>query len=189
MNTRTPTGAWDSVPSEPNLTQATRRIQNVTCALLLAAATLPLGASSADSVTIVPPGLYTNAAQRRLWKPVADDVYLQEVGGQVRTAQPVTALAPYQGTLYAVTGGKLKMLSQQALQDLPGAPAGIRRLRSLGRALWASAEGGNYRFASDKWQRIDEKAMVDFCLHLGQVHAATAVTGCAVRTWPPISWR
>ena len=130
--------------------------------------------SGADNITIVPPGLYTNADQRHLWKPVADDVYLQEVGGQVRTTQPVTALAVYQGTLYAVTGGKLKMLSKEALQDVPGAPAGIRRLRSLNGALWATAEGGNYRFAVDKWQRIDEREMVDFCLHLGQVHAATA---------------
>ena len=144
------------------------------CLLSLAATALPRSASSADSVTIVPPGLYTNADQRRFWKPVADDVYFQEVGGQVRTAQPVTALAFYQGNLYAVTGGALKMLSQQALQDVPGAPAGIRRLRSLGGALWAAAEGGNYRCAADKWQRIDERAMTDFCLHLGQVHAATA---------------
>jgi hypothetical protein len=144
------------------------------CVLLLAATALPRIGSGADSITIVPPGLYTNADQRYLWKPVADDVYLQEVGGQVCTAQPVTALAVYQGTLYAVTGGKLKMLSKEALQDVPAAPAGIRRLRSLGGALWAAAEGGNYRFAADKWQRIDEREMVDFCLHLGQVHAATA---------------
>ena len=111
------------------------------------ATALPRIASGADSVTVVPPGLYTNADQRHLWKPVADNVYLQEVGGQVRTAQPVTALAACQGKLYAVTDGKLKMLSQEALQDVSGAPTGIRRLRSLGGVLWAATEGGNYRFA------------------------------------------
>ena len=144
------------------------------CWLLLAAAALERNASGADGVAIIPPGLYTNAEQRRLWKPVADEVYLQEVGGQIRTAEPVTALATCRGTLYAVTGGRLKVLSQQVLQDVPGAPTGIRRLRSLGGALWAAAEGGNYRFAEDKWQRIDGRDIVDFCLHLGQVHAATA---------------
>ncbi len=144
------------------------------CAMLLVATALPRAASGADPITIVPPGLYTNAERRHLWKPVADEVYLQEVGGQVRTPQPVTALAVCQGKLYAVTGGKLKVLSQEALQDVAGAPAGIKRLRSLGGTLWVAAEDGNYRFATDKWQRVDEKAMVDFCLHLGQVYAATA---------------
>jgi hypothetical protein len=143
------------------------------CALLLVATVLPRHALGADSLTVVPPGPYTNAELRRLWKPVADDVYLQEVGEKVRTTQPVTGLALYQDTLYAVTGGALKALRQGALQDVPGAPAGIRRLRSLGGALWAAAEGGNYRFASNTWQRIDEKPMIDFCLHLGQVHGAT----------------
>ena len=105
---------------------------------------------------------------------MADEVYLQEIGEQIRTAQPITALAVHQDVLYAVTGGALKALLQGALQDVAGAPAGIRRLRSLSGALWAAADNGSYQFASNRWQRIDERPMTDFCLHLGQVYGATA---------------
>ena len=131
-----------------------RRTQLLLCALFLAATALPRNAVGADSIRIIAPGLYTNAEQRRLWKPVADDVYFQEVGGQVRTAQPVTALAAYQGTLYAVTGGALKMLNQQALQDVPG-----RRRGSGGCVRWAGRFGRRRKAATIASPRTSGSAL------------------------------
>jgi len=41
-----------------------------------------------------------------LWAPVADSVYLQEVGMKVPTETPVTALGLHKGVPYAVVDGK-----------------------------------------------------------------------------------
>ena len=40
----------------------------------------------------------------RLWKPVADGVYLQEVGEKILTEKPITSVAVYQGKAYVVAG-------------------------------------------------------------------------------------
>jgi len=118
-------------------------------------------------------GVHTNAELRRLWKPVSDEGYLQEIGQKVATDKPVTAVAVYKDMVFAVVGGTMKALRNGVLNDASGAPAGVKRLRSLGGALWAAAENGTYRFAGEAWLRVDEKPFVDFCVHLGQVHAAT----------------
>jgi len=120
-----------------------------------------------------PSGVYTNADARRLWKPVTDEVFLQEVGEKFVTDKPVTAVAIYRDAVYTVVGGSVKLLRDETLKDVPGAPLGVKRLRSLGGALWAAAEKGTYRFTGDAWERVDERAFNDVCIHLGRVHAAT----------------
>ena len=114
-----------------------------------------------------------SAETNRLWEPVPDEVYLQEIGQRVATEKPVTAVAVFRGSVIAVVGGALQTLRDGRLSDLPGAPAGVRRLRSLGGAVWAAAESGAYRFSGDAWARVGEDPFVDFCLHRGQVHGAT----------------
>ncbi len=113
------------------------------------------------------------AETNRLWKPVRDAVYLQEIGERVPTDRPVTAVALFKGSVFAVVGPTLQTLRNGMLSDVPGAPAGVKRLRALGDALWAGAESGTYRFSGDTWARVAEAPCVDFCLHLGQVHGAT----------------
>jgi len=120
-----------------------------------------------------PPGRYTNAELHRLWKPVADSVYSQEIGEKIVTDKPATAVVVYQGTALVVVGETLLRLQDGGLTPVPGAPAGVKRLRSLAGAVWAATEQGSYRFVGDKWERVDERAFTDFCLHLGQVYAAT----------------
>ena len=115
------------------------------------------GGLFAQSAIGSPPGRYTNSEMRRLWKPVADTVYLQEIGEKVATDKPVTAVAVYQDSVYAVVGGSLQRLQDGVLKDAPGAPAGVKRLRSLGGAIWAAADKGTYRFAGDTWERVDER--------------------------------
>jgi hypothetical protein len=115
----------------------------------------------------------TNGASRQHWKPVTDEVYLQEIGQKVSTDKPVTSVAVYKDSVFAVVGGTMKVLRDGVLSDASGAPAGVKRLRSLGGALWAAAEKGTHRFEGDAWVRVDEKPFNDFCLHLGQVYGAT----------------
>lgn len=131
------------------------------------------GGVVAQSAAVSPPGRYTNSELRRLWKPVADTVYLQEVGEKIATDKPVTSIAVYQNSAYAVVGGTLHRLQDGVLQPIPDAPGGVNRLRSLGGAVWAATAKGTYRFAGDTWTRVDEQSATDFCLHLGQVHVAT----------------
>src|SRR5216684_3362653 len=63
-----------------------------------------------QSATASPPGAYTNTALRRLWRPVADAPYLQEIGEKIVTDKPATSLAVYKDLVYVVVGGTLKVL-------------------------------------------------------------------------------
>lgn len=134
--------------------------------LFAATLLLSLGWTSALLAGVGPAGPHQ-------WKPVADRVFLQEVGSQVRTEQPVTQVAVRAGRLYAVVGGSLLRLAGDRLEAVAGAPASVVRLVALDDALWASAADGTYRGDGTRWQRVDPRPMVDFCLHLGVVHAAT----------------
>jgi len=115
----------------------------------------------------------TSKEHPRLWMPVEDEVYLQEVGARVATDKPATAVAVCGDTAYVVVGGVLKMLRDDALHDVEGAPSQVRRLRSLEGGLWVLAETGTYRYAGKDWERVDERPFVDLCLHLGKVYSAT----------------
>ena len=130
------------------------------CIILVTAIAAPCAAQAAEQAP-------------RCWEPVADDVYLQEIADKLPTAQPVTAVAAFDGTVYAVSGETMSIVRDGGLQDAPGAPAGIHRLRVLDSTLWAATDTGAYRFADGAWQRIDERPYVDFCIHLDAVHGAT----------------
>ncbi len=110
---------------------------------------------------------------RRLWQPVSDSVFLQEVGKKVLTEKPVTAVTIDGDTLYLVSGGNVQVLRGGSVQPVSGSPAGVKRLRSLGGALWAAAEDGAYRFTGGGWEHVDRRRFVDFCVHLGCVYGAT----------------
>ncbi|MBI3851692.1 MAG: hypothetical protein HY298_15665 [Verrucomicrobia bacterium] len=108
-----------------------------------------------------------------MWKPVADEAYLQEVGEKITTTQPVTSVAIHDKIVHAVIGGSVKTLQKGVFQDSAGAPKGVRRLRSLDGALWAATEDGVYRFAENNWKHVATQPFTDFCVHLGQVYGAT----------------
>jgi hypothetical protein len=108
-----------------------------------------------------------------LWKAAPDEVYLQEIGEQIVTAKPVTAVAVHNNKVFLVTGGELKAIQNGSLVDLSFAPKNVRRSRFLGDALWAAAENGVYRLTDTSWHKVDSNVFTDFCLHLGQVYGAT----------------
>ena len=103
-----------------------------------------------------------------------DGPYLQEIGEKLPTDKPVTAIAVHLGVPYAVVGEEMKVLHDSSIADAPGAPNGVKRLRSLGGALWGAAGDGTYRFMGGNWTRVSEKEFKDFCVHLGKVHGATS---------------
>jgi hypothetical protein len=108
-----------------------------------------------------------------LWKPVADEVWLQEIGQKIVTPKAVDAVGTFDRVAYVVTDGGLKRVESGRLQDVTGAPRNVRRLRVLDGALWALAADGLYKWAGKAWDLVDGREFVDLCLHLGKVHAAT----------------
>src|SRR6266478_4617810 len=143
--------------------------------LKLVVASVWLGtAPSPNASAQQPRSADTNTNQRKLWKPVTDDVYLQEIGEKIPTDKPVTVVAVLGNNVHVVIGAELKTIRDGVLVESPNAPKGIRRLKSLGGALWAAAEAGAFRFTGNTWEKVDAGRFTDFCLHLGQVYGATS---------------
>ena len=110
---------------------------------------------------------------RQLWKPVADEVYLQEVAQRVPTDGPVVSVAAYQGACYAVMAGQVYVLEGDALKPVSGAPSGVREVQVPDGSLWALADTGLFRLQGTRWEKLDDRVYVDLCMHLGVLHAAT----------------
>ena len=110
----------------------------------------------------------------RLWKPAADDVYLQESGEQIATQHPVVSIAVVGHDVRVVVDGGIKVVAGDSLRDDPGSPTGVTRVRALDGAVWAASKaGGVWRLADGTWKKVGDQLAVDFCSHRGQVLVAT----------------
>lgn len=115
--------------------------------------------------------LYNNANQ--LWKPMHDDVYLQEVSIKIQTEKPVLSIVQQSGSCLVVIDGNIHTLKDDQLIILKNSPVNVNRLISLDRSIWALADDGIYKFKNNSWQKIDDKLIVDICMHNEILHAAT----------------
>lgn len=111
--------------------------------------------------------------ERTFWKPVRDEVYLQEVGRQVPTTDPIVTLAMHEGVLYAGSKDGLLRLNGLALEKVAGWVTAVKRLRSIGSDLWVITETGLTHYRNGEWTPVAEGKFVDVCEHLGEVFAAT----------------
>ena len=109
----------------------------------------------------------------RLWQPVADDVYLQEVSVKVATESPVQSVASLSETCYAVMDGLIYQLSGTTLEAMTSSPQDVQRLLALDNNLWALTPSGLHQLNKNTWKKMDDRHYVDMCKHLGQLHAAT----------------
>ncbi len=107
-----------------------------------------------------------------LWKPVRDDVYLQEVGSRVETDEPLLAAAMFEGTLYV--GGKsgVYRLESDSFISVSGPEGLVRRLKALNGALYAFSTEGLWRYEKT-WTRLGAEAFTDGCVHRGDVVVAS----------------
>lgn len=111
----------------------------------------------------------------RLWKPVADSVYLQESADKFPTAMPATSVAWHGGKFHVVVGGALKRVEEDGLMDVGSAPGAISRIRSLQDQLLVSADDGAFVMsASGAWRKVLGLPLKDFCLHLDRIYGASA---------------
>jgi len=110
---------------------------------------------------------------QRLWQPVDDHVYLQEFPQKIDTDNPVTAVAVHDEKLFAVMSDELHILRNGELQPIPQAPKDIRVFEKHNDSLWIAAADGVYRYTNNAWGEVSDLEIVDFCLHLGDLHGAT----------------
>ncbi|MCG8306139.1 MAG: hypothetical protein MI975_02030 [Cytophagales bacterium] len=114
-----------------------------------------------------------NKPGNRLWKPAADDVYLQEVAQKITTEKAVESVALFQDQCFAVIDQKVFALRGDMLIPAKKAPVGVERLIPVKDRLWVLAGSGIFMYDGKRWQKIDNRHFVDVCLHLGALHAAT----------------
>lgn len=107
------------------------------------------------------------------WKPVTDDVFLQEVAKKIFTETPVQSIAEVNGECYAVVAGQVLIIKGDQLQLKIGAPTNVNRLISLEETLWALTKDGIFQYKNNSWKKVDKREFVDICLHQGKVYGAT----------------
>lgn len=132
------------------------------------------------SLTLAPP-LATPAQLIKFdsprWEPIADEVYLQEVGAQVQSSEPLTAVAVYQDVVYTGgTSGVARLADESTLEPVAGPEGAIAKLRVLGDGLWAAGPTGLWRFDGAAWTRVTTEPVTDLCAHNGAVVAASGAS-------------
>ena len=70
----------------------------------------PLAVALVGLVAVAVATAQTDANFHRLWKPVADEVYLQEIGEKIMTDLPVSSVAIFDKTVHAAVGGVIKVM-------------------------------------------------------------------------------
>ncbi len=111
--------------------------------------------------------------QEKLWKPIADDVYLQESVKKIATEEEVLGIGLSGHRCLALIGERIWRLENDTLVEDEGSPEGVKRLISAGGDLWALSSSGIFRCIDTVWQQLDSREYVDLCVHNGIVHAAT----------------
>ncbi len=107
------------------------------------------------------------------WQPMRDDVYLQEVGRQIASAEPLTAVAVFDDQVYAGSEQGLVRLDADQLAPVVKMSEPIRRLVATRDALWAITSQGLYRFQRATWTKISAEPVTDLTEHLGQIIVST----------------
>jgi len=111
--------------------------------------------------------------KEQLWKPMEDEVYLQEVSSKIKTNKPIQDIAILDETCFTLMDGTINKLQNGQLQIVKDSPSYIKRLITIQNKLWALSKNGIYQFTNKQWKLIDKQEYVDVCLHQGKIHAAT----------------
>ncbi|MEM9327647.1 MAG: hypothetical protein AAGA85_18410 [Bacteroidota bacterium] len=119
------------------------------------------------------PGIVQAQNDERFWQPVADDVYSQEVGHQVKSKEALDGVGVSGNEVFVIIGQRIHLLSGERFIEQENAPNNVERLISLNDGLWALTPSGTYRWDVEDWKKVDDRGFVDLCMHLGELHAAT----------------
>lgn len=114
------------------------------------------------------------------WTPVADEVFLQEVGERIVTPYPLTAVAAAGDSVYVAGNGVVMEVKGTSLSPMAGPAGAVKRLVTIGGTAWAAGERGLWRLDGGAWTPVSSEAFVDVAGHMGGVVAATAETAYTV---------
>ena len=103
---------------------------------------------------------------------IPDDVYLQEIGRKIPTTEPLTAVAVYDGQIYAGTDRGLLRLEGTRLVPDAGLSHPVRRLVSTPGALWAMTADGLHRRDGAGWKSVSPLAVTDVQSYRGDILAS-----------------
>ncbi|MCP4639589.1 MAG: hypothetical protein GY851_04115 [bacterium] len=118
---------------------------------------------------------------KRYWKPIKDEVYLQEVGWKITHCPlPVKAVVAHNGTVYIGGDTGLYRLKDTIAPVDPGnaveqvGPTGeaVRTLKVLDGVLWMITDKSLHCLRGDTWVRVAEGDFSDVCTHRGRVCVA-----------------
>ncbi len=106
------------------------------------------------------------------WRPAQDDVFLQEVGRQVMTKEPLTSVAVQGTNIFAGSDKGLFRLRGDELTAVDAVPSPVKRLVSVAGELWAITGEGLFRLRAGAWKKIADENVSDVCEHQGEVVVA-----------------
>ncbi len=109
--------------------------------------------------------LNTSAVANQAWRPIQDNVFLQEVGYKIPSKTPITAVALLENTVYVGTDTGISIV--QGMErlvpltkgDAPTSP--VHRLTTVDDTLYAITTAGVYRFKQGQWAVITHFPAVD----------------------------
>ncbi len=108
------------------------------------------------------------------WRPVKDDVYLQESATLVETKQSLSSVAVYGGIAYVGTTEGIAEVRNDALLPTAGPTVATIRLRVIGATLWALTDDGLWSYDGTTWTHVSDVPVVDITEHGKKVIAVTA---------------
>jgi len=109
----------------------------------------------------------------RLWQPLADDVFLQEVGRKVPSTEPLSAVAVFSGQVFVGSEKGLSRLDGEKFVPVAGLTEPVVRLVAARDALWVIARKGLFRHQSGAVKKVSEEVVADVTGYLGQTVAAS----------------
>lgn len=108
-----------------------------------------------------------------LWEPQKDEVFLQEVSFEIPSDKPITSIAVFEESCYAVKENKIFNLENDELKEMSSSPQNVERLITINDKAWALTDNGIYQLQNKKWVKFDDRVFVDLCMHIDVLHAAT----------------
>ncbi len=103
---------------------------------------------------------------------IRDDVFLQEVGRQIVTPEPLTAVAVQGDQVFVGSGKGVAQLVDGKLVAEAALQVPVQRLVAAGGSLWAITSPGLHRRDGTGWKPISGEAVTDVCAWRGETVAA-----------------
>ncbi len=116
-----------------------------------------------------------HAAQQlpRRPEPLADTVFLQEVGRKIPSREPITSVIAVAGNVFAGSSKGIAYLAGNGLASVTGMSMPIQRLVSEGTNAWALSSSGLFKFDGTLWQKVSAQSLVDLTQHQGETIVAS----------------